>query len=225
MKKSVVIACLSAMLPFLFGSQCGNPTQAKEKIVLTSPASGQKVCAGDTLLVSWTQSVSSAKVSYNFNRGGGWVEFASVTKVDNNSVKAVLPVTFYTDSFQVKVEDNSGTLDAGTSSLFSLKYIVISYPTGGETFKVGNTVTIRFKACADKVSSLRFKLSADNGASFGDMLTGSVNPSLTSFDWVVGSEPGPDAPFAYPSSTCILQIRDYTGAPYWANTGVFTVSQ
>ncbi len=225
MRKTALFSTVSALLSLLFsGINCGpSPTAAKAHIEITNPASGAKICAGDTLLVTWTQSVTDAKLSYNYNRGGGWVEFASVTKVDGNSVKAVLPVTSYTDSFQIKVEDNGGTFDAGTSGLVSLKYIVISSPAAGSTLAQGSTVTIRFKACTAKISSLRFMLSTDNGKSYGDMLANSVDPSLTSFDWVVGQEAGAGAPFGYPSSTCILKIRDYTNDQLRDLSGTFSV--
>jgi hypothetical protein len=68
-------------------------------------------------------------------------------------------------------------------------------------------------------------LSADSGKSFGDMLAASVDPSLTSYTWVVGSETGADAPFAYPSTKCILRIRDYQPTPYLDDTGIFSVAQ
>jgi hypothetical protein len=225
MKKTALYAIASALFSIsLAGMNCGpSPTGAKTKIAITGPAEGQKVCAGDTQLVSWTQSVSNAKISYNFNRGGGWVEFASVTKVDDNSAKAVLPVTSYTDSFQIKVEDNGGTFDAGTSGLVSLKYIVISSPAAGSTLTQGSTVAIRFKACTAKISSLRFMLSTDDGKSYGDMLATSVDPSLTSFDWVIGSEAGAGAPFGYPSSKCILKIRDYNNDQLRDLSGTFSV--
>ncbi len=225
MKASIVLPFVSAVavpVVLLFG--CGNgPTQAKEKISLTAPVAGQKVVAGDTLLVSWTQSVTNANLAYNFNQGAGWQTFASVIKADDNSIKAVLPTSSFTDSFQVQVEDNSGSYDAGVSAPFSIKYIVITYPAAGDTLSKGSTVTITWKDAPDKLSGLRIMLSTDGGKSFGDMLTKSVPIDQTTQTWVIGSELGTGAPFGYPSTNCILKIEDYSSANYNDETGFFSV--
>ncbi len=226
MKKTKLVVGFSLLaIPAIFLSLCGSgPTSAKTKLALTAPVAAQKVVAGDTLMVSWTQSVANAKLSYNYNQGAGWQEFSSVTKVDDKSVKAILPVSSYTDSFQVKVEDNSGAYDAGISELFSIKYIVITYPAAGLTLTNKSTVTITWKDAPDKLSGLRLMLSTDGGKSFGDMLTKSVPIDQTSLSWVIGSEQGTGAlSFTYPSSNCILRIEDYVTANYNDETGVFSI--
>ncbi len=224
MKKSLLIACVPALCAMTFlAASCNSPTSVKTAIAITKPVAGQKVAAGDTLLVSWTQSVASPKISYNYNIGTGWQQFASVTTVNNYSAKAVLPISNYTDSFQIMVEDNSNTYSAGTSAPFSIQYIVITNPITGQTLAVGSTVTITWKDTPAKLSSLRILLSTDGGKSFGDILTESLDASLTSYTWVIGSEPG--GTFTYPSSTCILKIMDYNTNNYSDVTGIFSVQQ
>lgn len=232
MKKSTFFAGLSALVvPLFLGAQCGGgstPTQPKEKIAVTSPVSGQKVIADDTLLISWTQSVANAKVSYNYNQGSGWVEFGSVTKIDDKSVKAILPTSSYTDSFQVKVEDNGGTYDPGMSAFFSMKYIVITSPAGGpgQVLHVGDTIPIMWKCYIPKFSSLLIALSTDNGITApADLVGNSVDPSSGTFKWIIGAEHGSGAPFGYPSSTCILKIQDYVKVNYNDEIGPFSVQQ
>ncbi len=223
MKKSMAFAIVSALCAMTFlGVSCGNPTSVKTPIAITKPGAGQKAAAGDTLLVAWTQPVASPKISYNYNFGAGWQQFASVIPVDNYSAKAVLPITSFTDSFQIMVEDNGNTYAAGTSALFSVKYIVITSPTAGQTFSVGQTVTITWKDTPAKLSSLRVRLSTDGGRSFGEMLTSSISDlSQTSYAWVIGSEPG--GSFSYPSSSCVLRIQDYTNDQLFDVTGTFSV--
>jgi hypothetical protein len=229
MKKSMMFFGLSSLAATLMlGATCGSsnsPTQPKDKIAITSPSLAQKVVAGDTILVTWTQSVSSPTVSYNFNQGAGWQAFTSpsVLPVDNNSVKVILPTTSYTDSFQVKVEDNSGKYDAGISQLFTIKYIVITNPVAGQTLDTGSTVTIAWKCDHSKFSSFKIQISLDSGKTFGVMTKTSIDPSLNSYTWVVGAEDGADAPFAYPSTQCILKISDYTKSNYMDMTGIFSV--
>jgi hypothetical protein len=228
MKKSAFFACLAAAFTVTFmGFSCGNPAgpSTTGTITVSAPVSGQKVCAGDTLVVTWDKSVSSPKISYNFNLGAGWQVFATVIPVDAHNAKAVLPTTSFSDSFQIKVEDNGGSNNPGTSAFFSIKYIVIESPVAGSTIHNGDTVTIRWKDTPAKLNSLRFMLSTDDGMFFGDMLPAAVSVSATSLVWIVGQETGADAPFNYPSTTCILKIRDYTADQLFDVTGTFSVAQ
>jgi hypothetical protein len=225
MKKSLLIAGVSVFCAMTFlGVSCNSPTSVKTAITITKPVAGQKVAAGDTLLVAWTQSVASPKISYNYNIGTGWQQFASVTPVNNYSANAVLPITSYTDSFQIMVEDNSNTYSAGTSAPFSIQYIVITNPVAGQALAVGSTVTITWKDTPAKLSSLLIELSTDGGKSFGELLSsGSLDPSLTSYAWVIGSEPVAPGTFTYPSSKCELKIMDYVANNISDVTGLFSV--
>jgi|GEM_PF-2131074 len=194
----------------------------KVPLGITSPAPGAKLVAGDTVLVSWTQSVPSPTILYDYNFGAGWQQFATVIPVDNYSEKVVLPITSYTDSFQIQVEDTTVGFDVITGYL-RLRYIVITNPLAGQTLTVGSTVMITWKDTPARLSSLRIMLSTDGGKSFGDMLTGSISDlSQTSYSWVIGSEPG--GTFAYPSSSCVLKIVDYVENNYYDVTGIFTVN-
>jgi hypothetical protein len=194
-----------------------------DPITVASPIAGQKILIGDTLIVSWDKSVPIPKLSYNYNRGAGWQVFASFVSIGNNSAKIVLPTTSATDSFQIKIEDNSGYYYAGTTGLFSLKAIIISNPIPNQTFAVGQTVSIIWRDAVSKISSLRLMLSTDGGVTFGDMLTMSIPATTNSFSWIVGSEPGSGSPFSYPSSKCIIKLMDYTNSNLKDVSGTFTV--
>ncbi len=227
MRKSILFANVSALFALGYlGLSCGDssPTAAKTAITITAPVAAQKVCAGDTLVVSWTQSVATPTLSYNFNLGAGWQQFATVVPVNSNSAKVVVPVVAYTDSFQVKVADNGGTFDAGVSALFSIKYLVITSPTAGQTLTNGSTVTITWKDTPSKLSSLRLLLSTDGGKTFGDMLKSSISDvSTTSYSWKIGSETGTGAPFAFPSAQCMIKIADYVNLQLSDKSSTFSV--
>jgi hypothetical protein len=190
-------------------------------IVITYPISGQKRFIGDTITVSWVQSVPSPKLSYNYNLGAGWQAFASFVPIDSNSAKILLPTTSSSDSFQIKVEDNSGNYDAGISNPFSLKVILITNPIANQTFTVGQTVSITWRDAASNISSLQLMLSTDGGTTFGDMLTMSLPSTTNSYSWIVGSEPG--SIFSYPSSKCVIKVMDYTNNNLKDISGTFTV--
>ncbi len=188
---------------------------------ISSPAPDAKLVAGDTVLVTWTQSVRSPTILYNYNFGDGWHQFATVIPVDSFSAKVVLPITSYADSLQIQVEDTTLQFYA-ISGYLHLMYIVITNPVAGQVLSVGSTVMITWKDTPAKLSSLRIRLSTDGGRSFGEMLTSSISDlSQTSYAWVIGSEPG--GSFSYPSSTCVLRIQDYTNDQLFDVTGTFSV--
>jgi len=211
----------------LLGVNCGNsnPVAVLTPVAITNPVTDQEALAGDTLLVTWTQSIANPKLSYNYTDGTGWHQFASasVILVDNYSVKAILPTVSFSDSSKIKVEDNGGKYSAGISAPFPIKYIIILSPQAGQTLANGSPFNITWKYTQGKVSSLLLKLSTDGGKSYGIMLSHSVDPSLGSYSWAIGNEDGTGAPFSYPSSQCILKISDYQSNQYYDVTGTFSI--
>jgi hypothetical protein len=227
MKKSMLFANLMILCIMTFVWVSCGPTSPKAFVGITSPVAGQKALAGDTLLVTWTQSVVSPAIFYDYNFGAGWQQFASVIPIDDFSAKVVLPVASYSDSFQVKVQDNNSTTNAWTSAFFSLKYIIIIFPAAKDTFKVGQKVTITWKDFPARLSSINITLSTDGGKSGlinGEIVSQSISDlSVKSYSWVIGSEPGSGAPFSYPSSQCILRVSDYVNNALFDDSGTFRV--
>lgn len=193
----------------------------RKPIVITSPATGAKLLAGDTVSVQWTPSIANPKVSYNYNLPSSvWEQFATVIPVSSQEVKVALPTMWYSDSFQIKVEDNDGAHDAGVTGYLREKYIIITNPVAGQVFSVNQSVNITFKALASKLTSLRLRLSTGGG--YQEMLNTSIQPSLQSYTWVIGSEPGDT--FTYPSTTCKIRIDDYNHVDeIFDISGIFSV--
>lgn len=200
-----------------------SPTEEKEAIIITAPEAGRKFLAGDTISAVWTQAVSEPQLSYNYNLGtGGWQEFTGVIPVSDNEVKVILPTLWYSDSFQIRVEDISGAFEPGLSGHIITKYIIITNPPAGQTFSQGDTVNITLRTLAEQLSSLLLMLSTDNGkTSHHDMLTNSLPPTTQSVEWVVGAEPA--TIFAYPSTECQIKVRDYENSNIYDVVGPFTV--
>ena len=88
------------------------------------------------------------------------------------------------------------------------KDLEITYPKGGETFSVGQKVTIQWSAAAT-VTTIYFKLSTDGGSTWTESVNkNSINASDKSYEWTVGSEYWPANP-SYPSNQCKLKILEY----------------
>jgi hypothetical protein len=100
-----------------------------------------------------------------------------------------------------------------------LKTLQIIYPVGGENFKVGDSVRVKWKINdLTKISSVQVDLSIDSGKSFPiNIGNGSIPPSITDTIWV------PTA--AEVSTKCIIKAKSYTDPTiYYDKSGVFTVS-
>jgi hypothetical protein len=215
----ILIVFLSFAILLISCSPTSNDSQA---ISVSYPEKGQKFLAEDTISVKWNISLSNPKIYYNYNKGtSGWQEFLSVNYVSQTEAKVVLPTTWYSDSFQIKIEDAAKKHPEGISEYFSVKYIIITNPSSGNSYNVGETVNIQFKAYSSKLSSLRFILSTDGGKSYNDMLTGSISPTQNSLSWTIGDEPG--YVFDYPSTKCILKIQDYDDGKIFDISGIFEV--
>jgi hypothetical protein len=215
---SVFVPCLTAAL-FVY---CG-PTETKQTITITSPVAGAKVLAGDTISVQWTPSIANPGLAYNYNLASSlWQPFETVVPVNSQEVKVVLPTTWYSDSFQIKVVDNDGAHDAGVTGYLHEKYIFLTNTLAGQTINVGDSVNLTWRINSSLFSSLELMLSTDSGKSFNNLVNHSIQPTITSYTWLVGSETG--SVFAYPSPRCAVQIRDYTTRDYKDVSGIFTVT-
>jgi hypothetical protein len=225
MKKPVLFECLSAVLATtLIGLTCGpGPVATKAPISITAPAAANKFVAGDTIAVTWTQSVTNPKLSYTYNFGGGWQSFATVIPVNAQQVNVVLPTSNYSDSFQIQVEDNSAAFDPGKTGYFAVKYIVITSPVGGASLAIGQTFPITWKLLPEKFTSLKFELSTDSGKTWNEMFGQSISNFTPPKNWVIGSEPGWDF-FPPPSTGCMLKISEYNSAGINDKTGTFSVN-
>jgi hypothetical protein len=221
--KSIIslLSALSLCTVVLLLVYCG-----PQPIVITSPAAGAKLLAGDTISVQWTPSITNPKLSYNYHLASSvWDTFATVIPVNSQETKVALPAMWYSDSFQIKVEDNDGTHGAGVSGYLHLKYIILTTALTGHIVKVGDTVNLTWRLYPLKFSSLRVTLSTDSGKSYPDIPNFSLALTTLSFTWVIGAETGHDFSTSYPSSGCQIQVRDYNYRDYNDLSGYFTVAK
>jgi hypothetical protein len=209
--------CATALLVV----NCGlGPSETTRVITITSPATGSKLLAGDTISVQWTPSVANPKVSYTYNITSSlWEQFATVIPVSSQEVKVALPTTWYSDSFQIKVEDNDGDHPSGISGRTAIKFIVITSPAKGQSFTVGQSVNVTWRV-SPGISSIHVMLATDS-LYFQEMLTRSV-PWDSVLTWKIGSEPS-GVIFAYPSDSCRIRISNYLEEMVCDTSGIFSV--
>ena len=109
------------------------------------------------------------------------------------------------------------------------KNIQVVYPIGGESFTVGQTVTIQCKVNANKVASILPAISKDGGMTFSDIVAKSIQTEaggggqLLTCQWVIGQEADP---VTYDSTitNCKIKVSDYDNQVENDQSGLFTVS-
>jgi hypothetical protein len=98
------------------------------------------------------------------------------------------------------------------------KPLELLQPVGGEGYNAGETVAIKWKINdTANISSVRIKLSTNNGVSFSDIADHSFEPSITSYDWTVDSE--------FISNQCIILIADYIDGSINDKSALFSINK
>ncbi len=195
-----------------------------DTISITAPGANAKFLTGDTITVQWAQSVANPTLLYTYNAlSGGWQQFGTIISVNSQEAIVALPTTSYSDSFQIKVEDDAGVYHAGVSEYLHVKYIILTSALAGQTFSAGDAVSLTWRINRSFFTALSILLSTDSGKSFNNIASSAIQPTVTFYTWMVGAETG--GTFTYPSSGCIVQIRDYAQPNYKDQSGLFSVQQ
>jgi len=208
------------LLIALAGSNGCNTTDTNLQSAIVTPVAGDTYVAGDTLVVSWLEPIEVPYLSYRYRPSEGW-DSLRVIDYSDKSAKVILPDVWYSDSFQIKVEELSGKVNTATSDCFSVGFIKL-LPLDRKTFFVGDTVAIKWKHHPSKFSGIRIRLSTNGGKTFNDLLSKSVNAESTEYQWVAGQESSGYS-FAYPSDKCVILVQDYTNAGYSDNSTTFSI--
>jgi hypothetical protein len=98
------------------------------------------------------------------------------------------------------------------------KPLELLYPTGGESLKAGDTVTVQWRINdSTKISSVMAKLSTNNGVTYDVLFTtsGSVFPPQASVPWTITS--------GQLSNQCKINIYEYNDPSINDKSGTFTV--
>jgi len=98
------------------------------------------------------------------------------------------------------------------------KTLQLLQPTGGENFKVGQSVTVRWKINdLTQISSVEIDMSIDSGKSYPfTIANGTIPSSITDTVWIPTAD--------QVSNKCILKIKSYTPPYVPDQSGIFTVS-
>jgi hypothetical protein len=212
----------TALIVFPGCNSSSPPEHVPEPIIITAPQAHAKFLISDTMAVQWTPPVKGPRVSCTFNKeGAGWIIPVTVS-IDSQKAGIIIPMTTSSDSFQVKVEDTTGAYLANVSPAVWVKYILVTSPKANDTFRVGDTVRITWRASV-KITSVEILMSTDTGFNYDWIqANNSTRPSDPYYQWIIDHEES-GRKFSYPSGACVIKLREYSKEPGSDKTGLFTV--
>jgi len=211
---------------------CDGPTKPKEQVTITSPTLIQsELLVGDTITIAWKTSITKPVISFNYHKQNSeWTIFDTVYSAlgkvlssSDTGASIIIPWENYSDSFQIKVENSSGSTSI-KSPYYKAKYILLISPNGGETYTHGQTVNITWQASA-AISAVRVILATD-GKNWDDITAQPITPpSVGTYAWTIGQEPSQSTKFVYPSSICKIKVQEYNDSQIFdISNAVFTVN-
>jgi uncharacterized protein (TIGR02145 family) len=179
-------------------------------LIITAPIGGENLKSGDIDTVRWTSiNVTNTKIELTTNNGTTWSTIVASTPASTRSYPWVIPYRSST-LCKVRLTDVSDTTISSTSTdtftITSNINLTITSPNGGETWKVGETDSIKWTST--NVSSIRIEYTTNSGINWTTLIS-SDPASAGKYAWTI--------PFAT-SVDCQVRIVDL------ADTTIYSIS-
>lgn len=100
-------------------------------------------------------------------------------------------------------DDSSTAPGAETPAPKGMHGITITAPNGGETFKAGDSISVKWTANEDSMNSAKFLIKCGTGAENSLYSAGSVTPDMASWGNLRVKIP------SFLSGSCMIKISDY----------------
>lgn len=124
-------------------------------------------------------------------------------------------------------DNSSGTSD---NNLPDNGYVELTYPLGGNSFTVGETVIIKFKVNKSTISGIVPQISINNGLTW-NAISNSIAPDpngekgqLLTCSWIIGQEKTVP-PYDATNAQCLIMVQDYTINEAIDQSTVFTITK
>ena len=229
---SFILKIAAACLP-VFIISCGTNLQPQESgsVTITSPDCGETYVAGKNIDITWTETgianVDRFVISFSGDTGSSWTE---IGRVDPGIMSfSFVPTAEQTgDLCCIRVAGTGGSVSDHSGIVFSIvspnvKFlqscgtataaIDLLYPEGGDTFKVGDVVQIKYAISDDfQYARVIAEISANGGRMPpASIMEKAVYPPARTFLWTI--------PQTITSGTMTIslpgqnyfRIRDYAG--------------
>ncbi|RLF26419.1 MAG: hypothetical protein DRN05_07065, partial [Thermoplasmata archaeon] len=159
----------------------------KGRFVVSAPVGGETWYVGTQENISWTTygTIDKVNLYYSIN-GGTSYDSTIVTNASNvDGYTWTIPDAIGTQT-RVKVEDFYDNTVYGTSpGDFTIKgRIIVTYPNGGEVFRVGSTENITWDAYGS-LGNVQIEYSTNGGSSYDYTIVASTPAANETYAWTV----------------------------------------
>ncbi len=139
--------------------------------------------SGTAHTISWTsENINNIDIQYSLDNGSSWNNIISGISASNGSYLWNIPPNISSAQTLVRISSSSDPTIYFDTPLFTIKYLSVTSPNGGENWQVGNNETITWNS--GLVSNVRIDLSTDNGSTWIN-ISSPIAASNGSYTWNV----------------------------------------
>ncbi len=152
-------------------------------LAVTNITSSTEWQAGTAHTILWTSSnLSTIDIQYSTDNGSSWNNVISGISAAIGSYLWNIPANIFSAQTLVRISSSADPTIYYDTPLFTIKYLAVTSPNGGENWQVGNNETITWNS--GLVSNVQIDLSTDNGASWIN-ISAPISASNGTFTWNV----------------------------------------
>ncbi|HOM66156.1 MAG TPA: hypothetical protein PK591_10105, partial [Ignavibacteriales bacterium] len=176
------------------------------QITVTRPNTAETFQVGKTLPIRWNASsnINFVNIAFSTDNGTTWYYIANNVSASAGAYNWTI-LNKPSNNCLIRITDAStdttvsGHIRDISDVAFSVKYLKLNIPNGGETWKIGSNQNITWETSSN-ISNIHIYLSTNSGNSWGITLGNNVGAGAGSFLWSnIGN---------YPYSTCKVKIID-----------------
>lgn len=202
-KKSItfIFSIVFALLNCDRGTEPTSTVQSIEK-----PTAGEKYFSAEPITVEWTGDAKEVELLLSLDDGN---IFESVAYTSTGSNTGTFSIANYSNTgCKIKLQNRSNPSDFAISNSFTIRPLLLKSPVGGESYSLGQELTISWNADTLFVSTIDLLISDDGGKSWEQINTsGSIDIKVHSnFIWTIDDKGGK---LTFPSNECRVKIKDY----------------
>ncbi len=154
-------------------------------ITLTSPNGSELWRVGANQNITWnSNNISNVKIEYSTNAGTDWAVIVESTNASTQTYNWLIPNTPSTDC-KVRISDVlEPEMNDTSNNKFTIyqPLITVTEPTGGESWRVGTSQTIRWTS--NNVTNIKIEYSTNNGIDWS-IITAVTSAYSGSYGWIV----------------------------------------
>jgi uncharacterized protein YaiE (UPF0345 family) len=201
-----------------------NPPPSSDKLVVTSPSSGQTLVPGSSHQITWSGPSSVANVGLYFSSNGGedWTTIVGSTVNDGNFTWTVPNVI--SNSCIVRAKDTRDWSNYDRSDIFRIAKdgdpppppptgdkLMVTSPSSGQTLVPGSSHQITWSG-PSSVANVGLYFSSNGGEDWSQIISSTTNDG--NFTWTVPSAI---------SNNCIVRIKDIKDWKHYDRSDIFKI--